>query len=249
MLPATSVDFGGRCVTFTGGADAVCPISWLPLSKMQAPVAFRSTPQHAYECSAIVEWLQYRPVNPMTNTEVHWRYSALEILGPLGYGLCLDPTSAAAHIHITLGGDAMPTSLARNLLLGAYFLTLSLSILFSAPWWCHCLMIVASAGHSLCFLGGDGKLTVIVCTLVLVVGERKENAKNARNCCCCCSCYYGADLFEMNSAERVIYACVAGNQSAFDLWMFSMMMGMLKLCAHVLDWYGRALKARTTRER
>ena len=70
-------------IHFTGSADSRCPITHKSLSELRCPVAFRDTPQHAYECDDLLHWLETKATNPMTNTEVHHWRSLSEVIAPL----------------------------------------------------------------------------------------------------------------------------------------------------------------------
>lgn len=82
--------------------DALCPITHTPLNELELAVAFHGSTV-PYECRALVEWLNVRKVNPMTNQRVGWRYNGLEIIGPLN-PWCRDPVEAEKIIRNELKG-------------------------------------------------------------------------------------------------------------------------------------------------
>ena len=94
-------------VKYTGSVEACCPITLVPFTELRAPVSFRDTPQHVYECEDLLQWLQIRPVNPATNLEISWHLSPLEAIGPVA-GMAGDPGLVESTIVKHLDGDAMP---------------------------------------------------------------------------------------------------------------------------------------------
>ena len=94
-------------VKYTGSAEAACPITLVRFRELHTPVAFRNMPNYAYECDALLAWLQIRPINPVTNLEIWWYLSPLEALGPVA-GMAREPGLVESKIVLHLGGDAMP---------------------------------------------------------------------------------------------------------------------------------------------
>ena len=88
---------------YQGTLDAICPITHTPLGELELAVAFRKNPIHPYECRALVQWLQVRRKDPMTNLEVRWPYSGLEIIGPINHW-CHNPAEAATILRDELKG-------------------------------------------------------------------------------------------------------------------------------------------------
>ena len=77
-------------------------ITHTPLNELELAVAFHESTV-PYECHALVQWLNVRKVNPMTNQKVSWQYSGLEIIGPLD-PWCKDPAKAARILRNELKG-------------------------------------------------------------------------------------------------------------------------------------------------
>ena len=59
-----------RILVFTGDLDDICPITLVPARDLKWAVAFCEDTDHAYECTALVQWLGKRWRNPMTNKTV-----------------------------------------------------------------------------------------------------------------------------------------------------------------------------------
>ena len=73
---------------FTGEADDLCVISFLPVTELERPVGFDG--RHAFECESIVDWLQnYRASHPVT-----------------GQVIQRQPLSSALHPLIVNGNDS-----------------------------------------------------------------------------------------------------------------------------------------------
>ena len=69
---------------------SACPITLVPTSELEIPVAFKHNPSRLYECAALVRWLKIAKTDPMTNLPVSWLHHASEIL--------IAPCAAAAPI-------------------------------------------------------------------------------------------------------------------------------------------------------
>ena len=133
-------------VEYTGSADACCPITRVPLDELRQPVAFRDMPQHAYECDDLLEWLQVKLVNPLTNLEVLWWNSPLEFIGPVA-GMMDDPGLVESKIILTLNGDAMQENLWVRVH-AAVFLLATTDILTSQfVFYGDCAAIAFALGH------------------------------------------------------------------------------------------------------
>ena len=113
-------------VRYTGAPDAVCPITFAPLSELHRPVAFHRTPHVAYECSELVKWLSRRSIEPFTNLPVKWKHSPLEVIAPLA-DHCPNPVEVAMFIE----SELKPANRGR-----VYFLLQAGSVLFSVS--CVC---------------------------------------------------------------------------------------------------------------
>jgi hypothetical protein len=115
-------------VKYTGSVEACCPITLVPFRELRTPVAFRDTPNYAYECDDLLEWLQTRPINPVTNLEIWWYLSPLEVIGPVA-GMTHEPGLVESTIVLRLGGDAMPL----------------MNVLSSHWFWLHVLALLLAA--------------------------------------------------------------------------------------------------------
>ena len=92
-------------ISFSGDAQtAICPITHTPLAELELAVAFRELPQVPFECHDIVRWLHKTKINPVTNQEVTWQSSCLELIGPLDRW-CRDPQQAAKILREELKGE------------------------------------------------------------------------------------------------------------------------------------------------
>lgn len=85
-------------VKYTGLPDAVCPITFKPLSDIILPVVFRHDPRQPYEAEALAEWLVIRPIIPHSNIPCEWMKSPAEIVAPIT-GTCLEPRQAMTFFH------------------------------------------------------------------------------------------------------------------------------------------------------
>jgi len=83
-------------IAYTGTSDQVCPITLKSLKDIDLPVAFRSMPHQPYECLALLEWLNEKETNPMTNQEVYWKSNLLDVVAPLH--ICKDPKLVEKYI-------------------------------------------------------------------------------------------------------------------------------------------------------
>ena len=61
-------------------SEDACPITLVPTSELEIPVAFKHNPSRLYECAALVRWLKIAKTDPMTNLPVSWLHHATEIL-------------------------------------------------------------------------------------------------------------------------------------------------------------------------
>jgi hypothetical protein len=107
-----------KLMHYTGAPDAVCPITLVPLSELNCPVAFSFATHQPYECSALIEWLQESMTNPMTNLQVGWRRSPLEVIGPLG------PRSELAKSMLETGLPGIWSKSIKDRWIWLYFITM-----------------------------------------------------------------------------------------------------------------------------
>lgn len=151
---------------YTGAPDAVCPITLVALPELYCPVAFRFAPHQPYECLALIEWLQESMTNPMTNLEVSWRHSALEIIGPLG------PRSELATSMLE---TRLPSILSKSIKDGwiwLYFVTmLFCTIIYSGQMLSNSIFIVYTIVHT--WLNAKAKGRMIFATGAMVIGTGK----------------------------------------------------------------------------
>jgi len=149
---------------YTGAPDAVCPITLITLSEMHSPVAFRFAPHQPYECEALVKWLQESLTNPMTNLEVSWRLSALEVIGPLG---------PRAEFATSMLETKLPSTASKCLKDGwiwVYFIML-LYTLYDQQMVSNLIFIVYTSGHTWVIAKAKGRLIFASGAAVIVTGE------------------------------------------------------------------------------
>ena len=148
---------------YTGAPDAVCPITLVALPELYCPVAFRFAPHQPYECLALIEWLQESMTNPMTNLEVSWRHSALEIIGPLG------PRSELATSMLE---TRLPSILSKSIKDGwiwLYFVTMLSTIIYNRQMLSNSIFIVYTIVHT--WLNAKAKGRMIFATGAMVIGS------------------------------------------------------------------------------
>jgi hypothetical protein len=79
---------------FTGDPDDACPITLVAVRDLRWAVALGEDTDHAYECVALVKWLQLRWRNPLTNAALPKGGHVVRVLD-----ICADPDAAKAYIR------------------------------------------------------------------------------------------------------------------------------------------------------
>ena len=92
-----------NCIRYDGLPDAVCPITLVPLNRLERPVAFRKYTRQPYECESLVRWLRVRRTNPLTRERINWVLTPLEAIAPIEEGVEEDWKSTMEFIESQLG--------------------------------------------------------------------------------------------------------------------------------------------------
>ncbi len=152
---------------YTGTPDAVCPITLTTLSDMHCPVAFRFAPHQPYECEALVKWLQESLTNPMTNLEVSWRQSALEVIGPLG------PRAEFATSMLKTKLPSKASKCLKDRWIFVYFIMM-LYTLYDRRLVSNLVFIVYTSGHTWINANTEERIIFASGASVIVAGEHSS---------------------------------------------------------------------------